>query len=110
MRIRVSDFIRRHKKILLSVGAVIIASYLLLSFILSELGVIKYITMKGEYNRIQSDVSRLDTENKKLMEEVDALKTDPDSIEALARENLGLAKEGEIIYRFQRETKDRNQR
>ena len=91
-------------------GAVIIASYLLLSFILSELGVIKYITMKGEYNRIQSDVSRLDTENKKLMEEVNALKTDPDSIEALARENLGLAKEGEIIYRFQRETKDRNQR
>ena len=107
MRIRVSDFIRRHKKILLSVGAVIIASYLLLSFILSELGVIKYITMKREYNRIQSDVSRLDTENKKLMEEVDALKTDPDSIEALARENLGLAKEGEIIYRFQSETKGR---
>ena len=107
MRTRVSGFIRRHKKILLSVGAVIIASYLLLSFILSELGVIKYITMKGEYNRIQSDVSRLDTENKKLMEEVDALKTDPDSIEALARENLGLAKEGEIIYRFQRETKDK---
>ena len=107
MRTRVSGFIRRHKKILLSVGAVIIASYLLLSFILSELGVIKYITMKGEYNRIQSDVSRLDTENKKLMEEVNALKTDPDSIEALARENLGLAKEGEIIYRFQRETKDK---
>ena len=107
MRTRVSGFIRRHKKILLSVGAVIIASYLLLSFILSELGVIKYITMKGEYNRIQSDVSRLDTENKKLMEEVNALKTDPDSIEALARENLGLAKEGEIIYRFQRETKGR---
>ena len=107
MRTRASGFIRRHKKILLSVGAVIIASYLLLSFILSELGVIKYITMKREYNRIQSDVSRLDTENKKLMEEVDALKTDPDSIEALARENLGLAKEGEIIYRFQRETKDK---
>ena len=107
MRIRVSGFIRRHKKILLSVGAVIIASYLLLSFILSELGVIKYITMKREYNRIQSDVSRLDTENKKLMEEVDALKTDPDSIEALARENLGLAKEGEIIYKFQGESKEK---
>ena len=107
MRTRVSGFIRRHKKILLSVGAVIIASYLLLSFILSELGVIKYITMKGEYNRIQSDVSRLDTENKKLMEEVNALKTDPDSIEALARENLGLAKEGEIIYKFQGESKEK---
>ena len=107
MRTRGSGFIRRHKKILLAVGTVIISSYLLLSFIFSELGVVKYITMKREYNRIQDDVSRLDTENKKLMEEVDALKTDPDSIEAFARENLGLAKEGEIIYRFQSETKGR---
>jgi len=107
VRTRVSGFIRRHRKILLAASAVIISSYLLLSFIFSELGVVKYITMKREYNRIQSDVSRLDTENKKLMEEVDALKTDPDSIEALARENLGLAKEGEIIYKFQGEDKDK---
>ena len=107
MRTRVSGFIRRHKKILLAVGTVIISSYLLLSFMLSDLGIIKYISMKGEYNRIRDDVSRLDAENKKLMEEVEGLKTDPDSIEALARQNLGLAKEGEIIYKFQGEDKDK---
>ncbi len=107
MRTRGSGFIRRHKKILLTVGTVIISSYLLLSFILSDLGVIKYLTMKREYDRIQNDVSRLDAENKKLMEEVEGLKTDPDSIEALARENLGLAKEGEIIYKFQGEGRDK---
>ncbi len=107
MRTRGSGFIRRHKKILLTVGTVIISSYLLLSFILSDLGVIKYLTMKREYDRIQNDVSRLDAENKKLMEEVEGLKTDPDSIEALARENLGLAKEGEIIYKFQGESRDK---
>ncbi|HKZ72013.1 MAG TPA: septum formation initiator family protein, partial [Nitrospirota bacterium] len=101
MRTRVSGFIRRHRKILLAASAVIISSYLLLSFMLSDLGIIKYISMKGEYNRIRDDVSRLDAENKKLMEEVEGLKTDPDSIEALARQNLGLAKEGEIIYKFQ---------
>ena len=107
MRTRVSGFIRRHRKILLAASAVIISSYLLLSFMLSDLGIIKYISMKGEYNRIRDDVSRLDAENKKLMEEVEGLKTDPDSIEALARENLGLAKEGEIIYKFQGEDKDK---
>jgi len=107
VRNRVSGFIRRHKKILLSGGALIIFSYLLLSFILSDLGIRKYISMKGEYNRIRDDVSRLDAENKKLMEEVESLKTDPDSIEALARQNLGLAKEGEIIYKFQGEDKDK---
>ena len=107
MRTRVSGFIRRHRKILLAASAVIISSYLLLSFMLSDLGIIKYISMKGEYNRIRDDVSRLDAENKKLMEEVEGLKTDPDSIEALARQNLGLAKEGEIIYKFQGESKDK---
>ena len=107
MRTRVSGFIRRHRKILLAASAVIISSYLLLSFMLSDLGIIKYISMKGEYNRIRDDVSRLDAENKKLMEEVEGLKTDPDSIEALARQNLGLAKEGEIIYKFQGEDKDK---
>jgi len=107
VRTRVSGFIRRHRKILLAASAVIISSYLLLSFMLSDLGIIKYISMKGEYNRIRDDVSRLDAENKKLMEEVEGLKTDPDSIEALARENLGLAKEGEIIYKFQGEDKDK---
>ena len=107
MRTRVSGFIRRHRKILLAASAVIISSYLLLSFMLSDLGIIKYISMKGEYNRIRDDVSRLDAENKKLMEEVVGLKTDPDSIEALARQNLGLAKEGEIIYKFQGEDKDK---
>jgi len=106
VRTRVSGFIRRHRKILLAASAVIISSYLLLSFMLSDLGIIKYISMKGEYNRIRDDVSRLDAENKKLMEEVEGLKTDPDSIEALARQNLGLAKEGEIIYKFQGESKD----
>jgi len=107
VRTRVSGFIRRHRKILLAASAVIISSYLLLSFMLSDLGIIKYISMKGEYNRIRDDVSRLDAENKKLMEEVEGLKTDPDSIEALARQNLGLAKEGEIIYKFQGEDKDK---
>ena len=34
------------------------------------------------------------------------LKTDPDYIEAYAREMLGLVKEGEIIYRFEEKNKN----
>ena len=83
-----------------------ISLYLLYSFIFSNLGVIKYLSMKQEYIRIKNDVSRLNSENKKLKRDVEGLKTDPDSIEALARERLGLAKEGEIIYRFQGKEND----
>ena len=75
--------------------------YLLVSFLFYDIGFIKYLKMRGEYNRITSDITRLQEGNKSLREEVKSLKTDPDYIEAYAREKLGLVKEGEIIYRFE---------
>ncbi len=79
----------------------IVSIYVLISFLFSDLGFIKYIKMNREYNRINENIKRLQEENKSIREEVKSLKTDPDYIEAYAREKLGLAKEGEIIYRFE---------
>ena len=107
MRAKVLGFIRQRKRILLAAGIAVVSSYLILSFIFSDLGVVKYISMKREYDRIRDEISRLDTENKRLKGDVESLKTDPDSIEALARERLGLVKEGELIYRFQDKNKDK---
>ena len=106
-RIKTPDFLVQHKRLWSILGTVAISSYLLYSFIFSNLGVIKYLSMKQEYIRIKNDVSRLNSENKKLKRDVEGLKTDPDSIEALARERLGLAKEGEIIYKFMEKNKDK---
>lgn len=100
MNERILTYFRQHKKMFSITGIGIISSYLLLSLIFSDLGLFKYFSMRGEYNRIKRDISRLKVENKRLRGEVDALKTDPDYIEALARERLGLAKDGEIIYKF----------
>jgi len=97
---RVLSFSKGHKRMMYVIAAAVIFPYFLFTLLFSDLGLIKYISMRGEYNRIRSDISRLERENKKLKEEVDALKTDPDYIEALARERLGMAREGEIIYKF----------
>ncbi|MCC6545344.1 MAG: septum formation initiator family protein [Nitrospirae bacterium] len=75
--------------------------YLIISFLFYDIGFIKYLKMRGEYNRINADIKRLQEGNKNIREEVKLLKTDPDYIEAYAREKLGLVKEGEIIYRFE---------
>ncbi|MCC7201362.1 MAG: septum formation initiator family protein [Nitrospirae bacterium] len=80
-------------------GAVSI--YIIISFLFYDIGFIKYIKMRGEFKRVSADIKRLKEENSKLRGEVKSLKTDPDYIEAFAREKLGLAKEGEIIYRFE---------
>ena len=84
----------------------IVSVYLLISFLFYDIGFIKYLKMRGEYNRITSDITRLQEENKNIRKEVKLLKTDPDYIEAYAREMLGLVKEGEIIYRFEEKNKN----
>jgi cell division protein FtsB len=46
------------------------------------------------------EVERLKADNAALMADITALKTDPYTIEKLAREKLGYARPGEVIYLF----------
>lgn len=78
--------------------------YFVLSFIFGDMGLIGYHKMKKNYQRAEQELDRLNKENEKLRKEADALKTDPRYIERLARERLGLSKEGEIIYEYEEDT------
>ena len=55
---------------------------------------------KQEIEKVQKDIQRLNKENAELAEEVQALRTDPNKIEAIARDGLGLAKPGEVIIKI----------
>jgi cell division protein FtsB len=58
---------------------------------------------RTEIERVQKDIDRLNKENIQLAEEVKALKSDPRTIEKIAREDLGLAKDGEVIIKIPQE-------
>lgn len=79
----------------------LIVLYFVLSFIFGDMGLISYHKMEKNYQRVEQDLDRLNKENERLRKEADALKTDPRYIERLARERLGLSKEGEIIYEYE---------
>ena len=53
-----------------------------------------------QIRQIHGRITKLNDENKSLAEQVHALKTDPEAIERVAREQMGLARPGEIIYRI----------
>jgi cell division protein FtsL len=55
---------------------------------------------KQEIEKVQKDIARLNKENADLAEEVQELRTDPNKIEKIARDGLGLAKPGEVIIRI----------
>jgi cell division protein FtsB len=54
-----------------------------------------------EAERIQHEINQVNEENRQLEERVKALKTDPQTIERIAREEMGLARPGEYIFKVQ---------
>jgi cell division protein FtsL len=55
---------------------------------------------KTEIERVQKEIVRLNKENVDLSDEVKSLKSDPHKIESIARDELGLAKPGEVIIKI----------
>ena len=53
-----------------------------------------------EIDDIRTQIGRINTENKSLTDQVNALKTDPKAIERIAREEMGLARPGEMIFKL----------
>lgn len=53
-----------------------------------------------EIEQIREQIGKMNDENKSLAEQVNALKTDPKSIERIAREEMGLARPGEMIFKL----------
>lgn len=54
---------------------------------------------RKEIDRVRADLAKLNEENRQLADEVKALRSDPKFIERIARDELGLARPGEIIIK-----------
>jgi cell division protein FtsB len=64
-----------------------------------------YLAMRRiqqEIKKVTADLDQLNKENLQLEEEVKELKTDPHKIEKIARDELGLARPGEVIIEIPR--------
>jgi cell division protein FtsB len=81
-------------------GGLVLGVYLLASLVLGEMGLVKYFRMKSQYNALALEISRLMQDNARLARDVRLLKTDPDHLERIARDKLGLARPGEIVYYY----------
>ncbi len=74
--------------------AVLIASYT------GERGFLEARRRQAAYAALTAEVERLRADNSGLLEQIDALKRDPYAVEKIARERLGYARPGEVIYLF----------
>jgi len=65
-----------------------------------ERGILHFFRLKRELTRIREENQRVEEENQKLREEVKRLQQEKRYIEEIARKELGMVKEGEVIYQF----------
>jgi cell division protein FtsB len=63
-------------------------------------GLVAMRRAQKEVVKLQLEIAQLNDDNKKLADEIQALKTDPLMIEKIAREEMGLARPGEQIYKL----------
>jgi cell division protein FtsL len=94
---QLGQFFRRNMYLFLIVGF----AMLLLQDVFGTHGVLAMRQSQKEAQGIQKDISRLDEENQRLQNRVKALKTDPAAIERIAREEMKLSRQGEVIFQTQ---------
>ena len=76
-------------------GLLAIATLLLAIF--NDHGMLVVRSQSQNLTAIETDIQKLQSENKSLTSEIKALRTDPTAIEKIAREELKLVKRGEVV-------------
>ncbi len=77
---------------------ILVCVALLVHEIFGEHGYLALRRERQQYETLQQQIQQLQEENQKLEKQIKDLKSDPHTIEKLAREQMKLAKPGETIY------------
>ena len=83
-------------RIALGVFGILTVAMLVLA-VFNDKGALQVHAQSEKLSTVQSAIGKIDAENKKLSEEIQALRSDPNAIEKLAREELKLVKPGEVV-------------
>ena len=92
------DWLYSRRQWLATACVAVFAGWLLYHVMFSANGMLAYRQKVNDYQRLQLEVQQAQAENERLRQRVKSLKTDPETIEKEAREQLRYAKPGEVIY------------
>lgn len=73
---------------------------LVLSALVGDGGVARHGPLRRELRALEAEVQTLDAANRSLSREVEALRSDPEYMESVARDELGWVRPGERVVVF----------
>jgi len=80
---------------------IVVVAWALFEGLLSQHSFIKLSSFRQQTEELRQQVAQAEAERADFKEKLRRLETDPYFLEKLAREKLGLVKEGEILYRYE---------
>ena len=80
------------------VGGGLLMSYFTYEFFFDTMGFMKYLNMKRTQGQIAQEIRVIEDENARLRKNISSVKHDQTTLEGLARDRLGLVKEGETVF------------
>lgn len=68
--------------------------------VFGEKGLTDFFSLRGKTEALKKENTIISNENAFLKQEIVQLQNDPRYIESIARNELGMVKKGDIVYRF----------
>lgn len=87
---------------LLPIGILALAVIAVPVMVLSPTGLGRLRNLEQERVRAETEVSRLTEEIRQLRAEVARIKNDPAAVERVARDELGLVRQTEVVFQFKK--------
>ncbi len=100
LRKQVSSEIKKRRLIFYTV-AFLSLLYLLISFTFGDAGFLKYRELGQKKSQLAREIKEIETRNARLKSEVKLLKEDPFYLEKHAREDFGMARPDEYVFKYE---------
>lgn len=68
--------------------------------ILSEEGLPRYRKLRAQLAHLEQDNTQLEKRIERLTRDVNGLRQNPEAVEQIARDELGLVRDGELLFQF----------
>lgn len=96
------SFWSRHARTILAFALFLLAVH----DIFGSHGLIAMRRTEAQLRELRGEIDRLNHENNDLNKQVQALRTDPKAVERIAREEMGLARPGEMIFKIPEQSQE----
>jgi cell division protein FtsB len=91
----------KRKNLFLWFSVLVIFAGALIFILFNENGILKFIKLRGEINKLDDDIKKAELKLNKLLEEIDSLNTDKAKIERVSRERYHMMLPNENVIRIQ---------